>query len=83
MRLMTVMGSASATRHFDPAAPDSFGPSINRTDSEVDGLLDRISNLLRVQGEYDQGHVAALPWDDAKDLLTVAELLWRHAKGVR
>ncbi|MES1975727.1 MAG: hypothetical protein V4472_24990 [Pseudomonadota bacterium] len=64
------------TEPFDPYEPDCFARWINKTNDEVSALLVSIAGRLASQGEYDQGDTAALDWDDARDLVVVAEFLW-------
>lgn len=68
------------TASFAPSEPDCFGRYLNLSDREVSNLLATLHNQLAV-GEYDQGLQVQLPWDDVKDLLTIAEYLWRWHKA--
>lgn len=66
----------SQGRAFDPTEKDCFARFINLTDVQVGMLLDQMRELIDANGEYDQGDEMHVSWDEAKDLLTVAELLW-------
>ncbi len=72
--------SEDRTRAFDPYEPDCFARWINKTNDEVSALLVSVAGRLAGQGEYDQGDVATLDWDDARDLVVVAEMLWAYSK---
>lgn len=77
----SVSGQASKKRPFDPPVPGDMQRFVNLTDDEVSALISRTMRLLHAQGEYDQGDVAALDWDEAMDLATVAALLWDPPTG--
>ena len=74
---MSVMESPEPQRRFDAFEKDCFGPFINRTDDEVTSLILRTKVALGEMGESDQGDHAVLDWDEAHDVLVVAERLWR------
>ncbi len=64
-------------RPFNATEKNCFARFINRNDSEVTTLILETALTLGRQGEHDQDDTALLDWDQARDLLTVAEELWR------
>lgn len=67
-------------RSFVDALETDFVVTINKTPRQITELLMEVESALDAcGGEYDQDNVILLPWDVARDLLTIADMLWTKA----
>lgn len=73
--------SKSRPNHpFNPLEHECFARFVNLTDAEVTALIKKFRNQ---PGEYDQGDVVAIEYDDLADLAAIADLLWQNALARR